>query len=64
MFCIFIGVTFANLGREGWKRARCETRFAIAQKRTAIKIKCTDLSQASASRKTNMSMKQIIYDNT
>lgn len=39
MFCIFIGVTFANLGRERWNRARCDTRFAIAQKRTAIKIK-------------------------
>lgn len=34
----------------GWNRARCETRFAIAQKRTAIKIKCTDSSRASASR--------------
>lgn len=39
MFCIFIGVTFANLGREGGNRARCETRFAAAQKRTTIKTK-------------------------
>ena len=51
MFCIFIGVTFANLGREEGNRVRCDTRFAIAQKRTAIKIKCTDSSRASASSK-------------
>nr|DAH75074.1 MAG TPA: hypothetical protein [Microviridae sp.] len=34
-----------------WNRARCDTRFAYAQKRTAIKIKCTDSSRASASSK-------------
>lgn len=32
----------------GGKRVRCETRFATAQKRTTIKIKCTDSSRASA----------------
>lgn len=50
MFCIFIGVTFANLGREEWNRARCETRFATHKREQLLKIKCTDSSRASASR--------------
>lgn len=36
MFCIFIGVTFANLGREGVESGKMRDPICYAQKRTTI----------------------------
>lgn len=66
MFYIFIGVTFANLGREGVESGK--TRHLICyrtKENNYYKTKYTDSSRASVSRQIRTwIMKQIIYDNT
>lgn len=63
MFCIFIGVTFANLGREERESGKMWDPICYAQKRTAITKKTNAPTYHKPVHKIrNTKTKQIIYD--
>ena len=62
MFCIFIGVTFANLGREGRESGKMRDPICYAQKRTTITKTNAPTYHKPVHKIGNINTKQIIYD--
>ena len=63
MFCIFIGVTFANLGREGKESGKMRNPICYRTKENSYyKIKMHRLITSQCIKLVNINTKQIIYD--